>query len=95
MAREILMTPPPIARLYAIELTLAVLIADRAASSPNGLDWLRSRRDYILRAIARIEPQTKEMGVEDSLLEVHAAVTNIFAEVENIHKHSSRSGPRG
>lgn len=85
--------PPLKARLHAIELILAVLIADRAASSPNSSDWLHSRRDYILRAIARIEPKLEEVGAADGLLEVHASVSNIFAEAENIQHRSPRRSP--
>lgn len=86
----------PIARLHAIELILAVLIADRAGSAPNGHDWLRSRRDYILRALAKVEPKFDEQGVASGLSAIHVAVSGIFEEAESISKRSpQRPGTPG
>lgn len=83
----------PIVRLHAIEMVLAVLLADRAVASGNGPGWLKSRKEYILRALAKVEASV-DGEVKDSLgiLEIHTAVAAIFDESASIVRRPEARG---
>jgi hypothetical protein len=77
----------PIARLNALEMTVAVLIADRAASSRDVPGWLKDRKAIVLRTIADSEQAVlDEIGTADGITEMHTAAAEIFDEARDILK---------